>query len=272
MAVNNEKVYKSFLKATSNLIDVYKGAEKKNRKIKYLPEWLDFYTKQLLQENNKKFKLYPTYKRGTIIYVNLGSNIGNEFSGNHFCVVLDKNDNSKKTTITVIPLSSKESNHYTQLTSSIFDITIKALNKKADQLIEEADTIEDFANSVMNKHEDYLKARAKRVAILIKHKYLSEEYIQKEYAKFETLVYEEAKDFKRNIDKLKRRADNIKSVQNIFNRHQNKQSYANVSAITTISKKRIKKINNEDPTGTIRINNEDLKNIEKQIKIRFIKS
>ncbi|MGV3043054.1 type II toxin-antitoxin system PemK/MazF family toxin [Staphylococcus rostri] len=119
MQVRNEKVYKSFLTTTTKMIDIYSSAQQENRKIKYLPEWLDFYTTQLLEENNNKKKMYSTYKRGSIIYVNLGSNIGNEFSGNHFCVVMDRKDNPKKSTLTVIPLSSKKSKHYTHLTSSI---------------------------------------------------------------------------------------------------------------------------------------------------------
>ncbi|PTJ83697.1 growth inhibitor PemK [Staphylococcus simulans] len=272
MEENKKKVYKSFLKTTTKLVDIYDSANLKNRKIKYLPEWLEFYTSQLLEENNNKYKLYSTYKRGTIIYVNLGSNIGNEFSGNHFCIVLDKKDNPKKSTVTVVPLSSKKSSHYTQLTSSIFDITIDELNKKAIQLIEEADETEDFANLVMDKHENYIKSRAERTALLIKYKYLSEEYIAKEFEELEVLIKKEAKIFKERISNLKSRAESISLVRKVFERHKNKQSFANVSAITTISKKRIQKINSEDPTGKIRISTDDLKKIEKQIIIRFIKS
>lgn len=134
MDFNNEKVYKSFLKTTTKLIDVYSTANTENRKIKYLPQWLDFYTAQLLAETKSKCTSYSTYRRGTIIYVNLGSNLGNEFSGNHFCVVMDKKDNSKKSTITVVPLSSKESNHYTHLTSSIFDITYRWIKQESNAI------------------------------------------------------------------------------------------------------------------------------------------
>ncbi|MTV20920.1 type II toxin-antitoxin system PemK/MazF family toxin [Staphylococcus delphini] len=272
MELNNEKVYQSFLNTTKKLIDIYKNSNIDNRKIKYLPEWLEFYTRQLLEENKNKYKLYSTYKRGTIVYVNLGSNIGNEFSGNHFCVVMDKKDNPKKSTITVVPLSSKKSKHYTQLTSSIFDITIDKLDKKGIQLIEEADKIEDFANLIMDKHEDYIKSKAERSALLLKYGYLTETYVEKEYKEIEALIKEEAEIFENKISEMKKRAKNINLVRKVFDRHKNKRSYANVSAITTISKKRIQKINNEDPTGEIKISDEDLKQIEKQIIIRFVKS
>lgn len=42
-----------------------------------------------------------------MVYVKLGSNIGSEFSGNHFCVILDNKDNKGKETVTIVPLSSK---------------------------------------------------------------------------------------------------------------------------------------------------------------------
>ena len=35
-----------------------------------------------------------------MVYVKLGSNIGSEFSGNHFCVILDNKDNKGKETVT----------------------------------------------------------------------------------------------------------------------------------------------------------------------------
>ncbi|EOB8160681.1 TPA: type II toxin-antitoxin system PemK/MazF family toxin, partial [Staphylococcus aureus] len=43
----------------------------------------------------------------------------------------------------------------------------------------------------------------------------------------------------------------------------------NISAITTISKRRISKINDSDPTGTIIISEDDMNEIEKQLKIKF---
>ncbi|MBJ6203621.1 type II toxin-antitoxin system PemK/MazF family toxin [Staphylococcus aureus] len=272
MSLKKEEAYQSFLETTKKLIDIYSSKYESNRKIKYLPQWLTFYTSQLLEESKNKPNLYSVYKRGTIIYVNLGSNLGNEFSGNHFCVVMDKKDNPKKSTITVVPLSSKNSNNYTHLTSSIFDITIDELNKEISQLNAEAEKIEDFANLIMDKHESHIKSKFEKSALLFKYGYLTESYVDKQYKEIETLIRTEAEKFKEKISQMKKKAENIKLVNNVFNRHKDKQSFANVSAITTISKKRIQRINNEDPTGKIKISIEDLKKIEKQIKIRFIKS
>ena len=49
-----------------------------------------------------------TFKRGDIIKVNLGYNIGNELGGLHYCVVINKFDNPFNGTLNVIPLTSKK--------------------------------------------------------------------------------------------------------------------------------------------------------------------
>lgn len=140
------------------------------------------------------------------------------------------------------------------------------------QLNEEANKTEDFANRIMAKHESYIKNSTTRSELLLRYGYLTESYIQKQYKEIETLIKKEAKIFEEKIYKMKKKAENINLVRKVFDKHKNKRSYANVSAITTISKKRIQKINNEDPTGEIKISDKDLLKIEKQIKIRFIKS
>ncbi|MFA1038116.1 type II toxin-antitoxin system PemK/MazF family toxin, partial [Staphylococcus aureus] len=55
----------------------------------------------------------------------------------------------------------------------------------------------------------------------------------------------------------------------VYSKHKGKDTYVNISAITTISKRRISKINDSDPTGTIIISEDDMNEIEKQLKIKF---
>jgi len=82
-------------------------------KFKYLPESVLFKAKQFYKEaQGKNTKFFPKFKRGTIVYVKFGVNIGSELSGNHFAIVLDKYDKVTKSTITVVPLSSKNNKYY----------------------------------------------------------------------------------------------------------------------------------------------------------------
>ena len=62
----------------------------------------------LLYEINTKPKYFKRYGRGRIVKVNFGVNIGSEFSGEHFAVVVSKNDTAYNPILHVIPLTSKK--------------------------------------------------------------------------------------------------------------------------------------------------------------------
>lgn len=106
-----------------------------SNKFSYLDEWLYKKSSLLLDEttncektgkNNKK--LSRTFKRGTIIKVDFGVNIGSEMSQIHFAIVITKDDNPNVDTITVIPLTSKESEFNIPLNYNIFSPLIKEVN------------------------------------------------------------------------------------------------------------------------------------------------
>ena len=82
------------------------------------------------------------YKRGDMIKVNLGFNIGNELGGLHYCVVINKTDNLSYGTLNVVPLSSIKpdkiyseydinlGNELYNLLSTKFNNNLVALNRK----------------------------------------------------------------------------------------------------------------------------------------------
>ena len=71
-------------------------------------------------------KKYKKYHRGAILLVDLGKNIGYEFNGKHFAVVLNKNDSEKSGKLMVIPLTSKDKkNRHIKLDKSIIEELIK---------------------------------------------------------------------------------------------------------------------------------------------------
>ncbi len=65
-------------------------------------------SKTLLYEIARKKKTYKRYARGTIVRVKFGVNVGSEFSGDHFAIVLSKRDTMMSPTLHVIPLTSKK--------------------------------------------------------------------------------------------------------------------------------------------------------------------
>ena len=65
-------------------------------------------SKTLLYEVNSKPKRYQRYFRGEIVRVKFGVNVGSEFSGDHFAIVISKNDSVIERCLHVIPLTSKK--------------------------------------------------------------------------------------------------------------------------------------------------------------------
>lgn len=72
-----------------------------------LGNWLDkeanIYQKECVESKNS----YPKFKRGEIIKVDFGVNVGTEFSHTHYAIVLNSDDTKSNDNITVIPISSK---------------------------------------------------------------------------------------------------------------------------------------------------------------------
>ena len=62
----------------------------------------------LLYEIKNKPKYFKRYGRGRIVKVRFGVNIGSEFSGDHFAIVISKNDTAFNPVLHVIPITSKK--------------------------------------------------------------------------------------------------------------------------------------------------------------------
>lgn len=103
--MSKETKYKKLIEThTNNLIISDKNLKDKytNFESSRLQE-----SKTLLYEINKKPTYFKRYGRGRIVKVRFGVNIGSEFSGDHFAVVVSKNDTAFKPVLHVIPITSK---------------------------------------------------------------------------------------------------------------------------------------------------------------------
>ncbi len=79
------------------------------KKKKLLNYWISQYVNYLDFEDKFKPQKLLRYKKGSIINVNLGFNVGSEEGGLHYCVVLEKNNSINDKIITVAPLTSLKS-------------------------------------------------------------------------------------------------------------------------------------------------------------------
>lgn len=100
---------KNQIEKIENSITNYKYAYKSNyNKFSNLGNWLEKESKIFKNEANNINNNKPNFKRGEIIKVDFGINIGSELSNTHFAIVLNNDDNTIVDNITVIPLSSKK--------------------------------------------------------------------------------------------------------------------------------------------------------------------
>lgn len=75
-------------------------------KVDKLSYWIKDWTTFLNYETEFKPSSLRRYKRGEIIKVHLGFNIGSEEGGLHYAIVLDKNNSRNSPVVTVVPLTS----------------------------------------------------------------------------------------------------------------------------------------------------------------------
>lgn len=123
------------IRQVKNLMYSYFDNSETISKADKLSYWLEDYARLLSFENSFNPTYLKTYKRGDIVKVNLGYNIGNEEGGLHYCVVIDKHNAKSSGIVTVIPLTSYKGKdiHY----SSVFlgNEIYKNFKEKYDKLI-----------------------------------------------------------------------------------------------------------------------------------------
>lgn len=122
--------------ATKNLFQVFKTSRnpnwKQGKKYYNLPNYELDRSIELLKETTKGYSISKNqkiYKRGSLIYVDFGVNVGGEFSGPHFAIVLNKNDNSRNEKLLVVPLTSKRGDHRVHLSDTISEASAEYLTK-----------------------------------------------------------------------------------------------------------------------------------------------
>lgn len=77
----------------------------KEKKKHIFIHWLERHNNYLRAEENYDYSQHLVYKRGMVIEVDLGFNVGAEYGGYHKAVILHK-DSAKAKTVIVVPLSS----------------------------------------------------------------------------------------------------------------------------------------------------------------------
>lgn len=120
----NDKLDKAF-----NNFKILKNSE--DTKFSTIDNWLEKESNMFLKELAKKeSKNFYNFKRGTIVKVDFGINLGSELCYTHFAIVLSNHDNIKQESIIVLPLTSKPGVGRLPLNNLIKNELIKNIKRK----------------------------------------------------------------------------------------------------------------------------------------------
>ena len=76
------------------------------KKQQLIADWIVRWGNLIVRENEFNPEHLPYFKRGDIVYVDLGVNVGSEHADIHYAVVYEHNNSKKNKNIVIIPLSS----------------------------------------------------------------------------------------------------------------------------------------------------------------------
>ena len=195
--------------------------------------WLEDYIKFLRFESQFTPTSLKRYKRGEIIKVNLGFNIGSEEGGLHYAVVLDKNNSIYSPVLTIVPLTSVKPT-----------TNIKALPKLSIYLGNELFTNLSSQIQLTNQHISSERLRLK--SFLDNNIFVGEDIER---------ITEEMRNLDKDLKLLKKLKKEITKMR--------KGSIALVNQITTISKIRIyDPKTNHDILSNVRLSDQKLDSID----------
>lgn len=111
--------YLKLTKAHNNNIKI-SDMNLKNKFTEFEQSKLDEST-TLLSEINNKNQRFKRYSRGQIVKIKFGVNIGSEFSGDHYAIIISKKDTMMNPVIHVIPLTSKKHNYNVKINNILYN-------------------------------------------------------------------------------------------------------------------------------------------------------
>lgn len=266
---------KSAIRALNKQLEYYINDPSGNhlKKANLISYWLKDYVRMI----NYEEKFNPTrniaYKRGNIIKLNFGFNIGSEYGGLHYAVVLDKHNAHNSPVVTVVPLTSIKQdktihenniflgNDIYRLLKVKHDTISKTLEAEQNEL----DSMVKIVGSMVELTE---KSTAKTVALQEKEKPYNKELLK---AKQDLeLAWKMLDGLTIKIDKNKEKIVNLRKIEKEISQMK-EGSIALINQITTVSKIRIYDPKNLNGVlSGITLSQEQMEKINNKIKDLYI--
>lgn len=262
-----------------------------NKRSDKIAQWIENWTKYLKIEQTYNPKSIQALKRGSIVYADFGFNVGREYGGLHYAIVLNKTDARSNHLLHVLPLTSvKETTDISNLKyfqfligDEVFQLLINKANRKIIELTELYDRF--------SKKDDELHKRAEMVESLIEDNKKAFETLKNspDFDKDDSSI-EQIQTINKNIDFASEQADIIRQeakenaillaelkekleYANKFilkTQNMNKDSIVLLNQVATISKMRLRdpKNNNSILNGIV-LSDDTMDKIDEALKNIF---
>lgn len=230
-------------------------------KFRYLPDWLDIkselFKKEIRIIESRSKRHFDSYRRGTIVSIEFGVNVGSEMSGRHFGIVITKNDNDYNPIVQVIPLTSKKKKDYISIAKEVFENSVELLDTHSQSMLDEMSRIK------LNLDE-LNEETAPLLALLDYPENNKNNFLNEELEKLLNKSVKKVKTLEKSFEKYQRDREMLEKIIQKYSVY-SKDSYLCTKNLTTISKERIIKINRYDPSGTVKVSNETLDVIDQSL-------
>lgn len=219
----------NFSSFMDSLIESYEPTDAKRADL--ISYWLKDFQQYISQEKTFDASKIKSYKRGDVVKVNLGFNVGSEQGGLRYAIVLDKDNKHNSKTITIIPLTSQKEQ------KSIYERDIPLGRELYNRLKSKYDTTKEQLSSQRTKCIEVLNRSQKAMdalLLLAPPNSSPPAAIMEGISQFDDLIQEHTK----MLEKL----DEDEAALNKINVELHKMkdgSIAKIEQITTISKQRI---------------------------------
>jgi len=263
---NKKKAFDSMEKLLQSYIDDPSGDHLK--KANLISYWLRSYVDYIQQEEAFDSTKLKSYKRGDIVKLNFGFNVGSEYGGLHYGIVINNHNPRNSSVLTVIPLTShKDNNPIHDNDVFLGNELYRSLKLKYDTLSQNLQKEKEEIDRMVSLFDSMLDAVDKKLLSFDESN--SEELLADAKKYLET-----AKEIQKEwYGKAKKNDEDMKQLSKIGTEIQRMKpgSIALVDQITTVSKMRIYDPRNaRGVLSGIKLSPESMDKVNEKLKELFV--
>lgn len=250
-----DELFEDFSKILKTNID---NGGKEYKKSALLYYWLRDYKNYIKNEKAFDPKYLPEFTRGSVVNINFGFNVGSEFGGLHYAIVL-ANSSPKNPNLIVLPLKSLKKD-ITELNKHELFLGNELYNRLYGNYIALYSYLINLSKELIQRKESSENRRNTLVQIIHEHEIQPSELLSliEDFAKEINDIAKQLNQAEKNLETLNRIAKELKKLKT--------GSVAQMSQIQTISKMRVQNpTNKQDILYGIKVSSDSLQAIDKKI-------